>query len=350
MSLLNRKLARDLLTHWAQVAAIVIVVALGIIMFSGPLLAQRDLRDSIDAIYRRTRYEDFSAEVVSAPGEAVARVASQPNVSAVEGRLVRDLQGTVKGRRLNIRIISVPDAGRPAVNDVIVDSGRYLPVNPAGECLVEHHLASEFDLERGDTVSIGAAGGETSLRVSGVVVSPEYLRLVRGRAEYVTDPAQFGVVFVSYSEAEKLLGLTGTLNNIVARVVDDRALVLTMTGTRRLLAQYRVTGLTRGQDEPAAVTLNLELNDIGKLALFFSVLLLAVASLALYITMTQIVFSQQRQIGVTRALGYGKGTIIEHYLGYGAVLGVMGASWGWRSATSCRSYSSTYTPASSPSR
>ena len=42
-------------------------MALGIIMFSGPLLAQRDLRDSVDAIYRRTRHEDFAARVGSAP-------------------------------------------------------------------------------------------------------------------------------------------------------------------------------------------------------------------------------------------------------------------------------------------
>lgn len=328
MSKLNRKLIRDLLTHWAQVGAIVVVMALGIIMFSGPLLAQRDLRESVDAIYRVTRYRDFAARVVSAPRAAVAAVAGLGNVKAVEGRLTGDLQASIKGRGLTIRIISLPEAGRPTVDDVLLESGGYLATGAAGECLAEHHLATEYGIEQGDTVSITTAQGEVPLRVTGSAVSPEYLRLVRSRAEYVTDPAQFGVVFVRYGEAARLLGQADTVNDIVVRVRDEDNLAATMAAARKLLEPYNVTGLTAGSDEPGAVALNLEINDIGKLAIFFAVLLLAVASLALYITMTQIVFSQQREIGVIRALGYGKGVIIKHYLGYGAVLGAAGGVLG----------------------
>ncbi len=333
MSQLNKKLVRDLVTHWAQVGAIVIVVALGVVMFSGPLLAQRDLRDSINAIHRRTNYEDFSATVGSMPAAAVSGVSSLPNVDAAEGRLIRDILAEVKGRQLTLRVISVPDAGRPAVNGLIVESGSYLPPGGAtgkatGQCLAEHHLTTEFGLKPGDAVMVQGAGGSERLRLSGSVVSPEYIRLVRDRSEYVSDPAQFGVIFVRYSEAERLLGAPGTVNNVVATVREQKLLRATMERARSVLAPYGVTGITSGTDEPGAVTLDLEINDIGKLALFFSVLLLAVATLALYITMTQIVFSQQREIGVTRALGYGRPSVTTHYLGYGAVLGAIGGALG----------------------
>ncbi len=328
MSLLNRKLARDLVTHWAQVGAIVIVIALGIVMFSGPLLAQRDLRDSIDEVYRLTNYEDFSARVESAPLGTVDGVGELEGIAAVEGRLSRDVQGTVEGSGLNLRVISVPDTGRPAVNDVLVETGEYLPAGAVAECMVEHHLATEFGLEPGDTVSVETGSGPVTLGVSGSVVSPEYMRLVRSRAEHVTDPAQFGVIFVTYSEAQALLGLEGTVNEFVTTVTDVGDLDEVMTRTREFLEPYRVTGLTEGADEPGAVTLNLDIENLGKVAVFFSILLLAVASLALYITMTQIVFSQQREIGVTRALGYGRGSITGHYLAYGAVLGTAGGALG----------------------
>jgi putative ABC transport system permease protein len=328
LSKLNRKLVRDLLTHWAQVGAITVVVALGVIMFSGPLLAQRDLRDSVNAIYRRTRYEDFSASVDSAPASAVARLASMHNMKAIEGRLVRDLLATVKGRQLTLRLISVPDAGRPAVNDLIVESGRYPPPGETGICLAEHHLTTEYMLRSGDTVTVNNGAGEVRLSVAGSVVSPEYLRLVRSRAEYVSDPAQFGVIFMRYSEVRRLLGAGDTFNNFVARVRAKGLLGPTMESARVLLTPYNVTGLTAAAEEPSAVTLDREIVDIGKLAIFFAVLLLAVASLALYITMTQIVFSQQREIGVTRALGYSRRTVSLHYLGYGAVLGTAGGALG----------------------
>ncbi|MHB8895741.1 MAG: ABC transporter permease, partial [Candidatus Geothermincolia bacterium] len=153
----------------------------------------------------------------------------------------------------------------------------------------------------------------------------EYLRLVPSKAEYVTDPAQFGVVFVRYSDAAKLFSMPGRVNNVVARVADKKQLQTTMKAAERVLEPYGVTGLTTGADEPGAITLTLELQDVSKIALFFSLLLLAVAALALYITMTQIVFSQQREIGVTRAIGYDRRNLSIHYIGYGVVLGSAGS-------------------------
>ena len=328
MSRLNKKLLRDLVTHWAQVGAIIAVVALGIIMFSGPLLATRDLKDSVNDIYRRTRYEDFSASMDQAPATATGQVASLPNVTAAEGRLIRETQGRVLGHRLTVRVISVPDVGRPTVNGVILENGGYLPAGALGFCMVEHHLASEFNLKPGLPLTVVGPTGEMTFSISASVVSPEYLRLVRSRAEYVTDPAQFGVIFVRYSDAASLFGAAGRVDNIAARVANQKKLQVTMAGAEKALAPYQVTSLTTGADEPDAQTLSLELRDISRIALFFSLLLLAVASLAVYITMTQIVYSQQREIGVTRAIGYRRHTISEHYVGYGIVLGLSGGVLG----------------------
>jgi putative ABC transport system permease protein len=325
LSRLNRKLLRDLASHWAQVAAIIAVIALGLIMFTGPLLATKDLNDSVSDIYRRTGYEDFSAQVQSAPAITAGQVGALPNATAAEGRIVRDAQGGLLGRRLTLRVVTVPDDGRSTVNGLIVEKGTYLLPGVSGGCLVEHHLATELNLAPGTPLTITGASGEATFVTVGNVVSPEYLRLVPSRSQYVTDPAQFGVVFVKYSDAAKLFAMSGQINEVVARVAEKKKLDATMDATERILAPYGVTGLTAGTEEPGAVTLTLELQDVSKVALFFSLLLLAVASLALYITMTQIVFSQQREIGVTRALGYGRRTISAHYIGYGVVLGSAGS-------------------------
>lgn len=328
MARLNRKLLRDLASHWAQVTAIVCVIGLGIVMFTGPLLATRDLHDSVEEIYERTRYEDFSVRMGTAPASVAADVEALAEVEAVEGRLVRDTQAFVDGHKLTARVISVPDEGRPSVNDVIVQEGRYLQDGAEDEVMVEKHLADELGLVPGSTITVSGDRREHVLKVTGVVTSPEYLRLVRSLAEYVTDPAQFGVVFVRHSQAGRMFDSPGTVNEIVARVGDEKRLKAAMDAAAEVLKPYGVTGLTAGADEPGAVTLSLEMQDINRIALFFSLLLLAVASLAVYITMTQIVYSQQREIGVTRAIGYGKRTISAHYMGYGIVLGAAGSALG----------------------
>lgn len=327
MSYLNRKLARDILAHWAQVGTIMLVLALGIMMFSGPLLAQRDLRDSIQTVYRLTRYEDFSLGFASAPASAARRVRATAGVEAAEGRLVRDLLATVKGRSITLRIVSIPDEGLPTVNSLIPEAGSSGDPKE-GEFLVEHHLAREFGLVPGDQITVFAPGGTTALRAAGSAVSPEYLRLVRNRSEYVSDPRLFGVAFARYSTAARLLEAEGTINEVAARVRDGSDPRAAMREAARALSGYNMTSAQEGADKPGAVALELETGDIAKLALFFSILLLAVAALALYITMTRIVLSQQREIGITRALGYGGGTLIGHYLGYGGVIGLAGGALG----------------------
>jgi putative ABC transport system permease protein len=328
LGLLTKKLLRDIARNWTQMASIIMVVALGIIMFSGLLLAQRDLRDSINNIYRRTNYEDFSAKVDSAPAESVSSLESLGNVKAVEGRLSRESLATVKGKPITLRVITVPDGGRPTVDGLLVEDGSYLKPGEASACLVEHHLAGEFGLVPGDTVTLERDGTSIPLRIAGTVVSPEYLRLVSGSAQYVADPTQFGVVFMPYSEAARIFNLEGQVNEYVARVNDRGKVDETMRAAETLLGPYGVVGMTAGQDEPGAAALGLEISDMGKLALFFTVLLLVVASLAIYITMTQIVFSQQRQIGLIRAVGYGGNSVTVHYLGYGLILGVVGGAIG----------------------
>lgn len=325
MSRLNKKLLRDLGAHRAQVAAIVAVVALGIVMFTGPLLATRDLKDSVNDIYRRTRYEDFSARVTDAPVSIAAEVRAVPNVTAAEGRIVRNTQGRLAGRRLTLRVVTVPDSGRPAVNDLVVEKGAYLEPGVSGGCMVEHHIAAELRLPPGTPLTVSGVSGEVTFVVTGTVVSPEYLRMVTSKAEYVTDPAQFGVIFIRYSDAAGLFDMAGRINNIPGRVADNGRLRETMGTVEELLAPSGLTGLTAGPDEPAALTLTLELQDVEKVALFFSLLLFAVAALAIYITMTQIVFSQQREIGATRALGYGRRDLSLHYVGYGVALGAAGS-------------------------
>lgn len=325
MNQLRKKLRRDLLANKAQVAAIVLVVALGIVMFCGPLFAQGDLRNSVDDILEKTSYEDFSASVESAPSDSVDKLGDLDNVSAVEGRLVGDVPARVDDSEVTLRVVSVTDNGRPSVNDLIVESGRYLEPFEEGACLVEHHLASEFDLGPESVVTIFHGSEEVPLEVAGSVVSPEFLRLVRSRTEYVTDPTQFGVIFTTYSEAQAILGRQGQVNNYVATVYDIEELDRTMEAAATTLEPYNLLGLTIGSEEPGVLSLNQDIENMGRLALFFAVLLLCVAALALYITMTQIVFSQQRQIGVSRALGYPGRVITRHYLGYGLVLGVAGS-------------------------
>ncbi|MBN2169066.1 MAG: FtsX-like permease family protein [Actinobacteria bacterium] len=325
---LYKKFFRDLLSRWPEIGAIAFVLALGITVFAGPLLAQRDLVNSIDYIYNRTHYEDFSARVELAPVEATAEVAAVPNVEAVNGRLIGDVLSEIDGSNPTLRLISIPDEGRAEVNGLIIEEGRYPKPSEKNIVLVEHHLAVEFDIKPGDEITVNHNGQDTRLEIVGIVASPEYIRLTSGGSDYVADPSQFGVAFTPYNETARILGFEGYLNNFAVRVKNNRLLDETMDEVEAALEPFGVISLTRSGDELGTSMLSLETAVFWKVGLFLALMMLGVAALALYITMTLVVFSQRREIGVMRAQGCSRRTVLFHYIGYGLVLGMAGSAVG----------------------
>lgn len=328
MRQINRKLLRDFASHKAQVAGVILVAALGIFMFEGLLLTQTNLRSSIDTAYERTAYEDFRVRVASAPASALQPVADLENVKAVEGRQERDSIGKVDGSQLTMRVVSVPKDRLPLVNGLIVESGRYFEPGDGAVCLVEHHLGKQFGIDEGETVSLVKDGQAIPLEVTGTVVSPEYIRLASGTSDLVSDPSKFGVIFMPEDEVARIFGTDETFNSFVFTVKDKSMAKGTMEAAVAALSPYDVNGATLGEDEIGAYFLKFDISNLGKVSVFFSVMLLWVASLALYVTLTRMVFTQQRQIGVARALGYDSKTILYHYLAFGMVIGLAGGVLG----------------------
>lgn len=327
---LTRKILRDLFSLKAQVAAILVVCAFGIIMFSGPLIAIRNLRVSIADIYKKSNYEDFSVRVQRAPCQVLESLEKIPNVKAVEGRLSRETLATVRNKTLNLRVISIPSGRNYRVNSLNAEWERIAEIKNY-VCFAEHHLTSEFKIRKGEKIWLKTNGSFHPLLISASVVSPEYLRLTSSAAEYVADPSQFGVIFVPYQTMLELFQIPENkpeYNEFLFKVSDPARISSTMRNVSKALGTYRILSLTKGMEEPGASVLDMEISDIEKIALFFSVLLLIVSALAIYITMTQVVFSQQRSIGVMRAIGYGSNKILSHYLGYGFFLGIAGSAVG----------------------
>ncbi|MBN1288543.1 MAG: FtsX-like permease family protein [Actinobacteria bacterium] len=324
----TKKLLRDLLTGKAQLIAIIVVVGLGVTLFTGIFTGSRSLGDSVDSFYSKTAYEDFSVTVVSVPPEVVIEAEKLKNVEAAQGRLVVETLGRVKDTSLTIRVVTVPDGERPGVSGLEVEEGDYLGSENKGSCLAEYHLAEEFNIGPGDTIGLKGDRGQTDFLITGVVASPEYLRLARGRTELVTDPRQFGVVFLKFGDALRLFDYPEQYNEVLFKVSDPGQIESTIRSAESLLAPFNIIAVTMGEERMSASMMKLDAQNQQSMALFFGPLFLVVAALTLFVSITRQVVLQQRQIGISRALGYGKKSVLFHYMGYGAVPGFIGSCLG----------------------
>ncbi|KPJ48562.1 MAG: hypothetical protein AMJ38_05030, partial [Dehalococcoidia bacterium DG_22] len=127
---MNRKIhllvLRDIMARRFQFGALAIIIALGIAIYLSMTVAFTNAERSYNRTYEETHFADFSVEVTQAPESAVDEVRQLANVEAVEGRVVMDTGLPVDENRLvQARLIGLPADRRAAVNDVIVESGRY---------------------------------------------------------------------------------------------------------------------------------------------------------------------------------------------------------------------------------
>src|SRR3990172_817393 len=129
MSMLRRKLRRDLGRSRWQFAAVTVMVALGIAFFVGLLGSMDNLRLSIDRPYHDLGFADFTVSVPRAPLGVAESLQSLPGVANATGRINIEVPVSFPSKDTDVivaRILSLPAPDRPSVDDVLVTSGTYL--------------------------------------------------------------------------------------------------------------------------------------------------------------------------------------------------------------------------------
>ncbi|MBK9180521.1 MAG: FtsX-like permease family protein [Acidimicrobiales bacterium] len=320
MSILSRKLRRDVWRHKGQFVAVAVTIALGVAVYGGASDAYRNLRRSFDRVYADLHLADV---VVTGRGADLLA----PDVRALDGRPLVEarLQADVPfrlagGHKLLGRVVSLPASGQPAVNQVDVRTGA---MPGPGEVLVEQHLADHFGLGPGSTLEVMAPEGWRSVRVAGVATSAEYLWPARSRQEILTTPELFGVLFAPEPltrsvapQATPQLAVFATDRRAAATIDDDVAALADRAGSFEVTARA---------EQPSVGALAADVDAVGQFSVLFPLLFLAAASLGTYILLSRLVYAQRSTIGTFLADGIPRRRVVGHFLGYGALAGLAGA-------------------------
>jgi putative ABC transport system permease protein len=330
---MNRKIhllvLRDIMARRFQFGALGIIIALGIAIFVSMTVAFNNAERSYDRTYEATHFADFSVEVNAAPESVVDEVRQLENVEAVEGRVVMDTGLKVDENRLvQARLIGLPADRRPAVNDVIVESGRYFQPDETDVVLPLDKFADFHDYESDDTLEVYTPQGLESLTIVGTVSSPEYLLMAESKQDLLPSPRRFGVFFVPNAYLQGLFGMQGQVNEVNVLVESQGQREDTIAAVSRVLEPYGVQQTVRQEDQPSKAATELDLEGGREFAILLPTLVLVIAAVAIYIAMSRLVRVQRTLIGLFRGVGYGRGSIIVHYLLFAVVVGVVGGSVG----------------------
>jgi putative ABC transport system permease protein len=202
----------------------------------------------------------------------------------------------------------VPEQAR-SLRTYPVGAGRYLDDSDTTSAVISQILADAFHVDVGGTIRLPAASGLTELTVAGIL------------------PADIGPgneeVLVNLPQAQLMTEETGKVNlidvNVEAFASQARREEIQSSIEAALGENYQVGNLLAGDEMFAAMELGqIGLNLFGTLALFMG-------GFIIFNTFRTVVTERRRDIGMLRALGATRRTVIGIILAEGLLQGLLGS-------------------------
>lgn len=307
----GRKL-RTFLTTLAIIIGVMVIFGMGILIpsmndaFNKSLMAASGQTDVV--ITHRTG-ETFSATTLN-------KVKALDGIAISGGSLERtiNLPPHFYGKNSTVNVLSlvgVDPAAAPALHDYRITQGRFLAPGDGNVAVISERLADAIGVRLNDALKLPTPQGVVKLTIVG---------LTPGRALVGNEP-----VLMPLAQAQKLFDATGRINVIEANLATtDKAQREAIVGQikAQLGDTYTLGGLTSGS-EFAATMQNAALifNMLGVLAL-------AMGGFIIFNTFRTIVAERRHDIGMLRALGANRATIVGLVLSEGLVQGVVGTAIG----------------------
>jgi putative ABC transport system permease protein len=326
---LDRKLLRDLVHLRGQMLAIAVVVACGVAIVVSSRIGYESLARSRSSYYAAYRFADVFCQLKRAPDSLASRIAAIPGVAALQTRVAFDVTLDVPGlaEPATGRLLSVPEQGLPALNDVHIRRGRRIEPGRRDEVIVSEAFAQANDLEVGDSLGAILNGRWEELRIVGVGLSPEYVYELRGTSVF-PDNKRFGVLWMSRDAMGPAFDMDGAFNDVSLSLTRDASEAEVVARLDRLLAPYGGLGAYGREDQVSHRFLSDEIRQNRVFGVVLPLVFLGVAAFLLNVVLSRLVATQRDQIGVLKAFGYGHVSIAAHYLEFALVAILIGGAGG----------------------
>lgn len=266
LRMLDRKLLRDLWAMKGQALAIAAVMAAGVTMFVAYFSNFDSLQRARAAYYEQARFADVFATLTRAPARLEERLAAISGVHDVSTRVVADVTIDVPGMAdpATGRLISIPERGRPALNDVTLRQGRWPdPLRP-DEVLASELFCESHGLTPGDRIGALINGRRRELSIVGIALSPEYVYAI-APGEMFPDAKRFGIFWIGRRSLASAFNMEGGFNEVSVSLTAAASKPDVIGAVDRLLAPYGGRGAISQSLQISAWTLE---NELAQLQMF----------------------------------------------------------------------------------
>jgi len=326
--MLWKKMFRDILSSKGSYLACLVLVLIGLVVFTSFSILRENLSFSKEYFYREQNFAHGFVELECMPRGEVERLSRIEGISDISGRMVKEVRVHELRPEASVylKLVSLDLAELRRVNDVLLLQGDELA---AGEEELDAWIDNQFfeanGLELYQELEIIAGGSLKRVTLAGVGMSPEFTYPLRDLKEIYPNPEQFGIAFLSLEDMEALFPETrGRVNDLVFTLEPGADFERVKERLETELEQYGLRTVYPREEQVSHLILTEEIKQIGNMSRVLPLLFLFIAGVILYIMLKRLVEQQRGQIGIMKAFGYTDTEVVVHYLSYALLVGSIG--------------------------
>lgn len=314
--MLFRKLIRTMGLYKAQFISMIIMIAIGIGVFTGFNAEWKTIEYNTNNFFESTGFSDY--RIMEAQGFSEEDLESVEDIDGVE-EATRFFTTNVELESRGHDAVALSVTENPKVSGMqLIEGEKYDPECKDGIWLSDQY-ARENKVKLGDEIKFKLFGESVTTEVKGLIKSSEYLICMRDKAQILPDFKEFGFAYISpkmYEDVSPMpiytqINVLSDLNKEdFSEEVDDA---------------FGRTMMIIDKEETASYSGSRGEMDEGKImASILPVIFLAIALLTMITTMHRITAKEKVQIGTLKALGFKDKKILRSYMMYAIFTGIAG--------------------------
>lgn len=322
--MLVRKVFRDFIENKGSYIACIIVIIIGLLVFTCFSLLSDNLSKVQEDFYFNQNFADGFIDIKSISPHRVARLEKLEGIDKVSGRVVKDVQliSSNEDKNMYLRLVSIDTEDFDPINGVKLVKGIPLDKKSTNIWLDNKFFVAN-NLQLNDELSIIVEGKKKNLSIVGIGQSPEFIYALRSSQEIVPSPETFGIAYVPFEVMNQFFP-DNKINNIIFTLKPGYSYDDVEDNLKNELKSYGIKSMFSRKDQVSHLILNQEIEQVGNMSTAMPLLFLAIAGAILYSMLRRKIEEQRNLIGILKALGYTNEEIIFHYISYALIIGLVG--------------------------
>ena len=318
MRILFKKMIRDLRDYKIQFFSIFLLAFLGVFAYTGICAGIVGIEQASHEFYEDTNLADGWIYGLNFTSRELDKVINRNDVKDAQLEMVVSTIAT-NSSSITLHVLDKNNN----ISKFHVFKGKDFDINDKDGIWINKRFADARNLDIGDNLTLKFGGKKITKKIRGIIFSPEYVYYFQ-RGTLVPDFGRLGYAYIS----KKAANFKIEYNTIAVDFYDGSVNKFFLSELSKETGYYNYIQFLPRENNVGVRHLQSEIDELNIFSGVFLLIFLLVSMLAVITTMSRLISSQRRQIGVLKAMGYDNRTIICYYLVYGFLLSSMGSLLG----------------------